>query len=96
VPKGAEVLLETRLPYLSADQRRVVLKTTALASGYPVMDDAEGYGRLNLIAAADGYGAFNGDVSVTMDASLGGFNAAGQLEERHRGPGPAHRDGSGS
>ncbi|MFG9976598.1 hypothetical protein ACG3QR_33095, partial [Pseudomonas aeruginosa] len=38
VPKGAEVLLETRFPYLSADQRRVVLKTTELASGYPVLD----------------------------------------------------------
>lgn len=76
VPKGAEVLLETRLPYLSVDQRRVVLKTTALASGYPVLDDAEGWGRLNLFAAADGYGVFTGNVSVTMDASQGGFNAA--------------------
>ena len=75
VPKGAEVLLETRLPYLSADQRRVVLKSTALASGYPVMDDAEGWGRLNLFAAADGYGSFAGDVSVTMDATKGGFSA---------------------
>ncbi|WP_114814809.1 acid phosphatase [Paraburkholderia kururiensis] len=76
VPKGAEVLLETRLPYLSADQRRVVLKTTELASGYPLLDDAEGWGRLNLFAAADGYGQFSGNVSVTMDASQGGFNAA--------------------
>jgi autotransporter-associated beta strand protein len=75
VPKGAELLLETRLPYLSADQRRVVLKSTALASGFPAMDDAEGWGRLNLFAAADGYGSFNGDVSVTMDASQGGFAA---------------------
>ncbi|RQR69839.1 MULTISPECIES: phosphatase PAP2 family protein [unclassified Burkholderia] len=75
VPKGAEVLLETRLPYLSADQRRVVLKTTALASGSPVLDDTEGWGRLNLFAAADGYGIFTGNVSVTMDASQGGFNA---------------------
>jgi autotransporter-associated beta strand protein len=75
VPKGAEVLLETRLPYLSADQRRVVLKSTALPSGYPVMDDAEGWGRLNLFAAADGYGNFNGDVSITMDATQGGFQA---------------------
>jgi len=75
VPKGAEVLLETRLPYLSADQRRVVLKTTALPSGFPLMDDAEGWGRLNLFDAADGYGRFDGDVAVTMDASLGGFNA---------------------
>jgi len=75
VPKGAEVLLETRLPYLTADQRRVVLKTTALPSGFPAMDDAEGWGRLNLFDAADGYGRFDGDVAVTMDASLGGYNA---------------------
>lgn len=76
VPKGAEVMLETRFPYLSADQRRVVLKTTEVASGYPVMDDAEGWGRLNLFAAGDGYGAFNGNVAVSMDASKGGFNAS--------------------
>ena len=71
MPKGAEILLQTRFPYLSADQRRVVLKTTELPSGYPVMDDAEGWGRLNLFAAADGYGAFNGNVIVSMDASQG-------------------------
>jgi len=75
VPKGAEVMLETRFPYLSADQRRVVLKTTEIASGYPVMDDAEGWGRLNLFAAGDGYGAFNGNVVVSMDAGKGGFSA---------------------
>jgi hypothetical protein len=39
------------------------------------MDDAKGWGRLNLFAAADGYGAFNDDVTVRMDASLGGFDA---------------------
>ena len=49
-----------------------MLKTTELPSGYPVMDDAEGWGRLNLFAAADGYGAFNGNVIVSMDASQGG------------------------
>lgn len=37
VPKGAEMLLETRLPYQTPSQRRVVLKTTAMASGYPIM-----------------------------------------------------------
>lgn len=75
VPKGAEILLETRLPYLDANQRRVVLKTTALPSGYPILDDEEGWGRLNLFAATDAYAAFNGDVSVTMDATKGGFFA---------------------
>ncbi len=96
VPKDAEVLLETRLPYLDATQRRVVLKTTALPSGYPVMDDAEGWGRLNLFAAADGYGAFNGDVEVTMDANLGGFNASDSWQNDIGGAGKLTKKGSGA
>lgn len=96
VPKGAELLLETRLPYLTATQRRVVLKSTALASGYPVMDDAEGWGRLNLFAAADGYGNFNGDVSVTMDATQGGFNAQDSWKNNISGPGMLTKNGSGT
>lgn len=95
VPKGAEVLIETRLPYLSAEQRRVVLKTTALDSGYPLGNDGEGWGRLNLFAAADGYGAFNGDVSVTMDASLGGFNARDSWRNDITGKGRLTKLGSG-
>jgi len=95
VPKAAEVLLETRLPYLSEAQRRVVLKTTALPSGYPAMDDAEGWGRLNLFAAADGYGSFNGDVSVTMDASLGGFHALDSWKNDIAGAGKLSKAGSG-
>ena len=96
VPKAAEVLLETRLPYLSADQRRVVLKTTALASGYPVLDDAEGWGRLNLFNAADGYGAFNGDVSVTMNAADGGFSAADAWQNDIGGAGKLTKLGTGT
>lgn len=96
VPKSAEVLLETRLPYLDANQRRVVLKTTAVASGYPVMDDAEGWGRLNLFAAADGYGAFNGDVTVTMDAAQGGFNALDTWRNDIGGAGKLLKLGSGT
>ncbi len=96
VPKGAEVLLETRLPYLDAEQRRVVLKTTAIASGYPVLDDAEGWGRLNLFGAADGYGAFNGDVTVSMDASNGGFNALDSWRNDISGVGKLTKQGSGT
>ncbi|MGJ7497802.1 phosphatase PAP2 family protein [Variovorax sp. RT4R15] len=96
VPKGAEVLLETRLPYLDATQRRVVLKTTAVPSGYPVMDDPEGWGRLNLFDAADGYGVFNGDVVVTMDASLGGFNAMDSWRNNISGAGKLSKRGSGA
>lgn len=96
VPKGAEVLLETRLPYLTTAQRRVVLKTTALPSGYPLLDDAEGWGRLNLFAAADGYGAFNGDVSVLMDGAQGGFHAADSWKNDITGAGLLSKSGSGN
>lgn len=44
VPKGAEALLETRLPYLDAAQRREVLRTTALPSGYVLLDGFEQWG----------------------------------------------------
>ncbi|MEV6344024.1 phosphatase PAP2 family protein [Actinoplanes sp. NPDC051851] len=73
VPKGAEVLLETRQPYLSADQRRAVLRSTALPAGYALIDGPEQWGRLDLFTAADGYGSFEADVDVTLDASAGGF-----------------------
>ncbi len=96
VPKGAEVILETRLPYLNNDQRRIVLKTTALPSGYPILDDAEGFGRMNLFAAADGYGAFNGDVDVTMNASLGGFNALDVWRNDISGAGKLTKSGTGT
>lgn len=96
VPKSAEVLLETRLPYLDAAQRRVVLKTTALASGYPIMDDPEGWGRLNLFAAADGYGRFDGDVTVTMNASLDGFNAKDSWRNDIAGAGKLTKKGTGA
>jgi autotransporter-associated beta strand protein len=73
VPKGAEVLLETKLNYLSAEQRNEVLRTTAVDSGHAVLDDAEGWGRLNLYAAADGYGRFDQNVTVTMNSADGGM-----------------------
>ncbi|MBB1202134.1 phosphatase PAP2 family protein [Enterobacteriaceae bacterium 89] len=36
VPQGAEVLLESALPKLSADQRKALMVKTALPSGYPL------------------------------------------------------------
>jgi autotransporter-associated beta strand protein len=96
VPAGAEVLLETRQPYLSADQRREVLRTTALPSGYPMIDGPELWGRLNLFAAADGYGAFDDDVTVVMDASAGGFSAADSWKNDISGPGALVKQGSGA
>ncbi|WP_426448464.1 S-layer homology domain-containing protein [Paenibacillus sp. S-38] len=96
VPKGAEVLLETRLPYLDSAQRREVLATTGLPSGYPLLDDPEGWGRLNLFAAADGYGAFHQDVTVTMDAYQGGFHASDRWRNAISGTGKLTKAGSGT
>lgn len=96
VPKGAEVLLETRLPYLDAEQRRYVLLTTGLPSGYPVLDDAEGWGRLNLFAASNGYGSFETDVIVKMDASKGGFNAFDTWRNDISGKGKLVKEGTGT
>ncbi|MGW0841847.1 phosphatase PAP2 family protein [Streptomyces sp. NPDC002787] len=96
VPKGAEVLLETRLPYLDAAQRREVLRTTALPSGYVLLDGWEQWGRLNLFEAADGYGAFDADVVVTLDAALGGFHAADTWRNDISGTGGLVKRGGGT
>ena len=76
VPEGAEVLLETRQPYLTAQQRRDVLASTAIEARNVMLDGFEQWGRINLFAAADGYGSFAQDVTVTLDASRPGFAAA--------------------
>lgn len=96
VPAGAEVLLEHRLPYLDAQQRRWVLHSTAIASGHAVLDDAEGWGRLNLFEASNGYGAFDTDVVVTMDAAAGGSSATDAWRNDIDGAGSLTKAGSGS
>ncbi|GLY13639.1 phosphoesterase [Kineosporia sp. NBRC 101677] len=96
VPKGAEVLLETRQPYLSAEQRREVLRTTALEAGHPLLDGPENWGRLDLFVATDGYGAFDGDVKVTMDASAGGFSKSDIWRNDISGRGGLTKAGTGS
>lgn len=95
VPKGAEVLLESRYPYLNADEIRYVLYTTGVSSGYSVLDDAEGWGRLNLFEASNGYGAFVTDVTVNMDASKGGLNAADNWKNDISGDGALVKQGTG-
>jgi autotransporter-associated beta strand protein len=95
VPKGAEALLKTRLPYLSDEQRRAVLATTEVDSGYPMLDETNGWGRIDLVAASDGYGAFEGDVSVTMEASNGRFSAHDWWRNDISGGGMLTKDGSG-
>lgn len=95
VPKGAEVLIETRLPYLDAAQRREVLRTTAVGSGNVVQDDVEGWGRLNLFAAGDGYGSFDRNVTVNMDAGAGGFAAKDAWRNDIGGVGALIKQGTG-
>ncbi|WP_045744142.1 phosphatase PAP2 family protein [Actinoplanes rectilineatus] len=96
VPKGAEVLLETRLPYLDAAQRREVLRTTGLAAGNPLLDGPEQWGRLDLFTAADGYGTFDATVAVTMDGAAGGFHAADSWRNDIDGRGGLVKLGTGT
>ena len=95
VPEGAEALLETRQPYLTDEQRRDVLYTTSIDSGYPVIDESQGWGRLDLVTAADGYGAFLKDVTVDMDASKGRFNAQDWWRNDISGKGKLTKKGTG-
>ncbi|MFN4018642.1 MAG: autotransporter domain-containing protein [Reyranella sp.] len=94
VPANAELLLTTRFPYLGHDQIREVLRTTELPSGGP-LDDGTGWARLNLFKAAGGYGAFDSNVTVNLDASLGGFNAVDMWSNDITGPGGLTKRGSG-
>ncbi|MFB0490840.1 outer membrane autotransporter protein [Methylobacterium sp. OAE515] len=95
VPTGAEALLATRFPYLTAAQRRDVIATTEAPSG-GFLDNGLGYDRINLFAAADGYGAFNGTVTVTQDAAKGGFSAYDVWRNDIGGAGGLVKLGSGT
>lgn len=96
VPEGAEALLETRQPYLTDQQRREVLYTTSIDSGYPVIDESNGWGRIDLVTAADGYGAFLDNVTVDMDASKGRFNAQDWWRNNITGSGMLTKKGTGT
>lgn len=97
VPVQAQVLLLTRFPYLTDAQRIEVLATTGLPSGYPLLsgNTYDGWGQLNLYAAFDGYGAFNSQVAITMDASQGGYNAADAWNNNISGAGGLTKGGTG-
>ncbi|MDI6944431.1 phosphatase PAP2 family protein [Microbacterium barkeri] len=96
VPEGAEELIRTRYPYLDDAQLRWVLYSTALESGLPVADDAEGWGRLNLFAAANGFGAFDRDVAVSLDATADGYGAVDVWRNDIDGAGSLTLDGTGT
>ncbi|MEI8633740.1 autotransporter-associated beta strand repeat-containing protein [Vibrio sp. PP-XX7] len=65
-------------------------------SNYPVINQSRGWGRINLVDAADGYGAFDHDVELYMNASLGGFNAQDRWRNDISGIGRLHKLGTGS
>ncbi|MFD1125439.1 phosphatase PAP2 family protein [Lentilactobacillus raoultii] len=96
VPKGAEVLLKTRFPYLNATQRREVLYTTGFTAGYPLTQDPEGWGRLNLFKAANGFGRLLTNTTVNMDAHKGLFNARDTWRNNLSGDGTLIKKGTGS
>lgn len=60
VPVQAQVLLLTRYPYMTDQQRTELLRETALPAGYALLDGNtwDGWGRLNLYAAVHGHGSF--------------------------------------
>jgi len=95
VPADAYVLIETRFPYLSVGQLDEILATTELPSG-GALDNGSGWARLNLYAAAGGYGAFPSNVTVNMNAALGGFNAFDVWSNNISGPGGLTLQGSGT
>lgn len=98
VPVQAQVLLLTRFPYLSDAQRTEILRTTALPSGYALLDGNtwDGWGRINLYKAAYGYGAFDSAVTVSMDAAQGGYNAFDIWSNDISGAGSLTKSGSGT
>ncbi len=60
VPVQAQVLLLTRFPYATDEQRTKILRDTALPSGFALLDGNtwDSWGRLNLYAAVNGYDSF--------------------------------------
>ena len=60
VPVQAQVLLLTRFPHATDEQRTEILRETALPSGFALLDGNtwDGWGRLNLYAAVSGEGSF--------------------------------------
>ena len=95
VPADAHWLIATRFPYLGPPQLDQILATTELPSG-GALDIGTGWARLNLYAAAGGYGAFPTNVTVDMNAKLGGLNAFDVWSNPISGPGGLTLQGSGT
>ena len=98
VPTEAHYLIATRFPYLNATQLDEIIASTELPAGVPLDDGTTGWARINLFAAAGGYGAFvnNGNVTVNMNAALGGLNAFDVWSNNISGPGGLTLQGTGT
>jgi autotransporter-associated beta strand protein len=95
---AAGYLLQTRFPYLTLQQADDVLTSTE-GPGGGFLDNGSSFGvysRLDLYTAANGYGAFAANVSVTMNAALGGFNAFDTWSNNISGPGGFTLNGTGT
>ncbi|WP_190294702.1 autotransporter domain-containing protein [Pseudomonas caricapapayae] len=100
-PENSNYLIATRFPYLNKDQLLEVIRTTADPSGQ-VLDDP--WSRINLFAAADGYGRFDTDVSVNLDSTRAidqkvpgaGYFARDIWRNDISGPGKLVKAGDGS
>lgn len=69
VPVQAQVLLLTRFPYATDEQRTQILRNTALPSGFALLDGNtwDGWGRLNLYAAVSGDDSFFRAIRATTE-----------------------------
>jgi subtilase-type serine protease len=93
----AGYLLETRFPYLTLQQADDVLTSTE-GPGGGFLDNGSSFGvysRLDLYDAANGYGSFATNVSVDMNAALGGYNAADTWSNNISGAGGFTLNGTG-
>jgi autotransporter-associated beta strand protein len=95
-PANSNLLIASRFPYLSSQQQLDVLTSTMMPAGVP-LDDGSGWARLNLYAAAGGYGAFNnGMVTVNMNTAAGGFSAFDFWSNNISGTGGLTLQGTGT
>ena len=94
---NAGYLLETRFPYLTLQQADDVLTSTE-GPGGGFLDNGSSFGvysRLDLYDAANGYGSFASNVSITMNAALGGYNAVDIWSNNIGGAGGFTLNGTG-
>lgn len=74
----------------------MVIYTTSIESGYPVLDDEEEWGRINILKAGNGYSSLLNDTVVEMNSANGGFNSKDNWLNDIDGNGKLTKRGSGT